>query len=408
MNKILRYLFIAVLALVYGGVSAQTYLWQEDFSSYKADDVPTGGDNNYVCKGSGTKIYSQNLAGGTAPELLVNKKANSGSFTATIKLNGATGNATLTYKANNSLSVSATNATVGDITKLGNDYSCPIAFDSEATEITITFATTSNSNVRLDDVKLFQGEAKKPAGLSWGTSARAVTIGAEDNNFPTLTNGNNLNVTYASSEPSVATIDANGNITLVAAGTTTITASFEGNDNYEAGEVSYTLTVKAASTVDISNTPETAYTVAKAKELITAGEGLDSKVYVKGKISKIDEVSTNYGNATYYISEDGTTTDQLEVYRGYYLNGNKFTSEDQIKVGDEVVIYGKLVNYNNKTPEINSGNQIYSLNGQTTSISSLTTDAANVNAPAYNLAGQKVSSSYKGVVVKAGKKFIQK
>ena len=342
---------------------------------------------------------------------LSTKKQNSGSFTATIKLNGATGSATLSYKANkSSLAVTAKNATVGNITATGNDYSCPIAIETGAEEITITFATTNKStNVRLDDIKLFQGEAKKPAGLSWGTASRTVAIGSEDNAFPTLTNANELPVTYSSSEPSVATINSDGVITLVAAGKTNITASFPGNDEYEAGEVTYELTVKAAQTVDITNTPETAYTVAKALELITSGEGLDAKVYVKGKISKIAAVDTgDYGNANYNISDDGTTANELVVFRGYFIGGERFTSEDQIKVGDEVIVYGKLINYNNTTPEINSGNQIYSLNGQTSNIAEITTDAASINAPAYNLAGQKVSVSYKGVVIKAGKKYIQK
>ena len=411
MNKILRYSFIVLLALIANVSFAQTYLWQEDFSSYKANDVPKDGNYNYVCVGSGTKIYEESTAGGKSPELLVNKKQNSGSFTATIKLNGATGSATLSYKANkSSLAVTAKNATVGNITATGNDYSCPIAIETGAEEITITFATTNKStNVRLDDIKLFQGEAKKPAGLSWGTASRTVAIGSEDNAFPTLTNANELPVTYSSSEPSVATINSDGVITLVAAGKTNITASFPGNDEYEAGEVTYELTVKAAQTVDITNTPETAYTVAKALELITSGEGLDAKVYVKGKISKIAAVDTgDYGNANYNISDDGTTANELVVFRGYFIGGERFTSEDQIKVGDEVIVYGKLINYNNTTPEINSGNQIYSLNGQTSNIAEITTDAASINAPAYNLAGQKVSVSYKGVVIKAGKKYIQK
>lgn len=44
----------------------------------------------------------------------------------------------------------------------------------------------------------------------------------------------------------------------------------------------------------------------------------------------------------------------------------------------------------------------------TTGINNITTDATDANAPAYNLAGQKVGKEYKGVVIKAGKKFIQK
>ena len=406
MNKILRYSFIAILAFICNVSFAQTILWEEDFSSYEANAVPADGTYNYVCTASGTKIYNQDLAGGTAPELLVGKST--GSFSATIPLNGAKGTATLSFKSNkNYLKVEAKNATVGTVTAVGNDYSYPITINDDATEITITIKNSS-SNARLDNIKLFQGESKKPAGLSWGTASRTVTIGSEDNKFPTLSNANKLEVTYSSSDPEVATIDAEGNITLVAAGKTNITASFKGDDTYEAGEVSYELTVKAASTVDITNTPETAYTVAQALELIKAGEGLDTKVYVKGTISKITNVVVEqYGNATYNISDDGTTSNELVVFRGYYLGGAKFTSEDQIKVGDVVIVYGKLVDYNG-TAEVNSGSQIYSLNGETSNINGITTDDASLNAPVYNLAGQKVSTSYRGVVIKAGKKFIQK
>ena len=87
------------------------------------------------------------------------------------------------------------------------------------------------------------------------------------------------------------------------------------------------------------------YSVAEAEAILTAGTQSASAVYVKGIISKISEVSTSYGNATYYISDDGTTSDQFYVFRGKYLSNAKFTSEDQIQVGDKVVIYGVLTNY---------------------------------------------------------------
>ena len=412
MKNYLRYAFIAVLAFICNVSFAQTYLWQEDFSNYEADAVPTGGTYSYVCTdgGGNTKIYKESLAGGTSPELLVGKKksGDAGSFTATIPLNGKTGNMTLAFKANKNVVVTATGATVGEQARTGNDFTYPITVTANTENITITIASATTSNTRLDNIKLFQGEAKKPAGLSWGTASRTVTIGSEENVFPTLTNSNKLPITYTSSEESVATINAEGVITLVAKGVTNITASFAGNAEYEASKVTYELTVKTPITVDISNTPETAYTVAKAKELIAAGEGLETKVYVAGIISKVAKVALDFGNANYNISDDGTTDNDMIVFRGLYLDGEKFTSEDQIKVGDKVVVYGKLINYNNTTPEIEAGSKIYSLNGQTTNIKDITTEAADANAPAYNLAGQKVGKAYKGVVIKAGKKFIQK
>lgn len=159
--------------------------------------------------------------------------------------------------------------------------------------------------------------------------------------------------------------------------------------------------------VDISNTPETAYTVAKAKQLIDAGEGLSTEVYVKGTISSVGTLNTTYNSLTYNISDDGTATEELKIYSGKYFEGADFTSADQLKAGDVVIVKGLLKKYG-ETYEIDKNNQLYSLNGATSGINNITTDAANANAPVFNLAGQKVGKAYKGVVIKAGKKFVQK
>lgn len=409
MNKILRFSMMAVLALVANiGFAQTTILWQEDFSSYKANDVPNGGTYNYACEGSGTKVYAANLAGGNAPELLVSKQG--GSFSATVALNGVSGQLTLTYKTNKDfIKATVENATAGDLVQTGNDVSLPITVAAGTASITIKIANPNTStNARLDNIKLFQGVGKKAPGLSWGTASRTVTIGAEDNKFPTLTNTYNLAVKYSSDDPDVAAIDATtGEITLVMAGKANITAEFEGNDEYEAAKVTYELTVKAASTVDLKNTPETAYTVTKALELIAAGEGLDAKVYVKGQITSIKEVNTEqFGNATYDISDDATAANKLTVYRGYFYDNKHFTSNDQIKVGDVVVVYGKLVNYKNNTPQV-TNSSIYSLNGVVSGVDNITVDK-NVDAPAYNVAGQRLNDAYKGIVVKNGKKYLNK
>lgn len=160
--------------------------------------------------------------------------------------------------------------------------------------------------------------------------------------------------------------------------------------------------------VDITNTAETAYTIAKAKELIDAGKGLSESVYVKGIVSQASEsLNDTYGSLSYYISDDGTTGNELQVYGGLSFKGEKFTSVDDIKVGDVVVVYGKLVKYKT-TYELDKDNILISLNGTTTGITNITTDEAAKNAPVYNLAGQKVTKAYKGVVIKNGKKMIQK
>ena len=407
MNKILRFSMMAVLALVANiGFAQTTILWQEDFSSYNANDVPNGGTYNYACDVEGTAVYAEKLAGGESPELLVKKKV--GSFSATVALNGVSGQLTLTYKAKNNTKTTVENATAGDLVKTGYDVSLPITVAAGTASITIKIANEGSKNVRLDNIKLFQGVGKKAPGLSWGTATRTVTIGAEDNEFPTLTNTYNLAVKYSSDDPDVAAIDATtGEITLVMAGKANITAEFEGNDEYEAAKVSYELTVKDVPSVDLKNTPETAYTVAEALELINAGEGLEANVYVKGQITNIQDVDTgDFGNATYTISDDATAANALLIYRGYYYDKGKFTSKDQIKVGDVVVVYGKLVKFYEKF-EMNSGNHIYSINGVASGVDNITVDK-NVDAPAYNIAGQRVNDAYKGIVVKNGKKYLNK
>ena len=408
MIKTLRYSLLSMLMLVCGSVAAQKEtLWAENFNSYAANDVPAGGDYGYACKDgeSSTKVFIEAIAGGEAPELLISKKG--GSFSVTIPMKGKSGEMTLRFKANRTLSVTSDDATIGDKTNTGNDYTIPVTVAEGTASVTLKFDNTSSKNIRFDNAELFIGESKKAPGLSWGVASREVTIGSEDNAFPTLSNENNLAVTYSSDNTDVATIDAEGNITLVAAGTANITAESAGNDEFEAGSVSYKLIVKVAPEppVDITNTPETAYTVAKANDLITAGQGLETKVYVIGTITKIKEVSTSYGNATYWIG-DGTeySANDLEIYRGYYLEGENFTAEDQIKVGDKVIVYGMLVDYKG-TKEM-TGSSIYSLNGVTTGISNIKAETINDGA-VYNVAGQRVNKLSKGINIVNGKKIVK-
>ena len=96
----------------------------------------------------------------------------------------------------------------------------------------------------------------------------------------------------------------------------------------------------------IENTEETAYTVAKAFELIDAGEALSETVFVKGIVSQVDSYNETYKSITYWISDDGTTDKQLQVYSGKGLEGADFASIDDVKVGAKVIIKGNIKKYN--------------------------------------------------------------
>lgn len=112
-------------------------------------------------------------------------------------------------------------------------------------------------------------------------------------------------------------------------------------------------------------TLESPYNVAKALEITGAMSESDSKeAYVKGIITAISDISTDFGNATYSIA-DVAGGETLGVYRGYWFNGDKFTSADQLAVGAEVVVYGSLVNFKGNTRQFTTGSRVISYNGQT-------------------------------------------
>ena len=113
-----------------------------------------------------------------------------------------------------------------------------------------------------------------------------------------------------------------------------------------------------AEPVHIANTAETAYTVAKAIELIDAGDALDETVFVKGTVSKVDDL--NNGAITYWISADGTTEGaQFECYKGKGIEGADFAALEDIEVGAEVIVTGKLAKYQT-TYELSAGNALVS------------------------------------------------
>lgn len=99
---------------------------------------------------------------------------------------------------------------------------------------------SSNSNVQIYKKQVVESGVKftnisAKADLN-GYNGEAVAYGQ-------LENPNNLPITYTSSNPYVATVDANGKVTLKSWGKTTIIASYPGNDQYKPATTSYELNV---------------------------------------------------------------------------------------------------------------------------------------------------------------------
>lgn len=111
------------------------------------------------------------------------------------------------------------------------------------------------------------------------------------------------------------------------------------------------------------------FNIAGIIKYIEDGGSADQEVYTKGKVVSVKAGSfdATYGSLKYYISDDGTTNNQFYVYNGYAgPNRTKFSGEDALKPGDEVVICGKAKNYNG-TNEYDANNYLVSLNGKPTS-----------------------------------------
>lgn len=89
---------------------------------------------------------------------------------------------------------------------------------------------------------------------------------------------------------------------------------------------------------------------------LASGAESDKDIYIKGKVVSVKEqYGTQFGNATFYISDDGKADNQFYVFRALYFNNEKYASGATLNPGDEVVVCGKVTNYMGNTPETVQG-----------------------------------------------------
>ena len=218
-------------------------------------------------------------------------------------------------------------------------------------DISITMRDPSSKvtpTVAIDATGLTTTDLAGSTNVNAGTLAATVTSGETPIASPA--------VTWSSSDTGVATVNStSGAVTLIATGTTTITASFAGNDDYNEATDTYELTVTNSYAKGQSNNP---YTVAEAIYAID-NSGNVTDVYVRGIVCTGGS-SLSSGAMNYWISDDGTETNKFEIYRGKGISNANFTSTDDIQVGDLVVVYGNIVLYNSTTYEFSQGSQLVS------------------------------------------------
>ena len=207
---------------------------------------------------------------------------------------------------------------------------------------------------------------KDPA-LSWTADSFEATIGSQ-NVFPTLTNTYKVSVSYTSSKPEVATVSSGGAITLVAAGSTLITASSAADETYSASTASYLLTVVStsggdaydgsltfASTGDPTSDDDISTTTFKGKITIRYSQSGDASVtgdnygYVSVDGNKVT-VNNTGGEVLVYELTGATSNGFFKVYgakkQAIVLNGVSLTNPDGAAINNQnkkrtfIAVYG--------------------------------------------------------------------
>ncbi len=200
--------------------------------------------------------------------------------------------------------------------KVSNSY--VIAPNYQAAGNVYTLKVLSDHNTQITKIIVYKatGEEKADPQLRYSATTATATIG-QDFTAPTLSyvEGFDGTITYTSDNEEVASVDAEGVVTLITAGTAVITASFAGNANYEAAEATYTLTVKNAAVIgtDKFKLVTDASALAAGDIIIIVGsydtdEG--SKAYALGTEQK---TNNREAVAVTIESTDGTITPSSEV-----------------------------------------------------------------------------------------------
>lgn len=350
MSKKLFMLWTFLLCFV-GGISAAEITIDANNSTFAADAngniVATSGDVTFTYEKGGS---SSDIAGGLqASELRVYKSSTftvSSTknitkivFTTTKATNDADGFTTST----GTYTVDATNSLVGTW---------------EGTSSSVTFEA-SGHQVRLSKIVVTLDESEAavktpaltPAGGSYlGTQSVTISCETADAKIYYTLDGNDPT---AESTEYTAPVEITETATLKA-------IAIKGEDKSSIASASYTILANIANTVDAPMTVAEAL-AAIANNSAETLKHADNKVYVKGIVKYISEISTYYGNATYSIVNAEGDADTLLIFRGKYLDDAKFTAEDSAKFvpGSTVVIYGNLLNYNG-TPEMAANNYLVS------------------------------------------------
>lgn len=205
---------------------------------------------------------------------------------------------TISYSSgdNNVATVSESSIITG-VKKGTTDITIKASANGDFAEQSETFAITVEEQ-----------DLRNDPAFSWSSASYEPYFDTENKIFPTLNKAKGFNeaITYSSINENVATINANGEITILSAGETTITASFTGNENWKESTASYTLNIKKHIT-ELSFGTETTYNV-------NLGETFNSpKATAATKNNKEYDGTITYGSSDANIAEVNVETGDVEI-----------------------------------------------------------------------------------------------
>ena len=258
MTKHLRFLIVLLLTLVWSTGWAQTTIWSEAWTGKNSGTQPKNIKyDNVVYSNSNkkTKVFDDNLAGGVAPELLLQEND---TWTVTLSdLKGCYGEYTLSLYTNNdrlsSVKVNGTDVTLSTHTKAGVKRTATFTVKEGTPSLKLEF--TPAGNVRIDNVVLTAASTKTPTTISLGDYANktfSFTNGKSDDTFTTPTatvtpDAATGAVQYTSSDEDIVTVANNGELSFTNTkfGSATISAQFIATGDYaNSNTVTYTVVNK--------------------------------------------------------------------------------------------------------------------------------------------------------------------
>ncbi len=297
---------------------------------------------------------------------------------------------------NGAITISTSNGTLNSITFNydrnnngvliygGNNYTTGTECTAVNGQTSATFSVghssgTKNGNVQITSitVKYTPGSTTDPTATLSTTSLDfgKVNFGATKELTFTVTPANLTsalsiacdNEKYVVTPTSIAQATTTAQTITVTAKPTALNDNMDGTVTISGGGLASSKTVTLSTTVTDPNANDGSetkpFTVAEAIAN-TPTTGTSQDYYIKGIVSAFYGSNTNIisdTNHRYYISDDGTTNNQLLVFKGKGLNNAEFSDADDLLIGDEVTILGGLTTYNS-TKEIAADNYITSLN----------------------------------------------